>query len=209
MDKSGSLYGTTTEGGKENCVPSGMAISCGTVFRLDTTGKETVLYSFTGAPDGANPFAGLTMDKEGNLYGTTTEGGAENCAFFGEIISCGTLFKVDTTGKETVLYTFTGFADGANPYAGLIMGKQGNLYGTTAYGGTSNCPGIVGFNGCGTVFKLDTSENETVLHSFTGAPDGANPFAGLIMDKDGNLYGTTSGGGRLGYGTVFKLALAQ
>ena len=85
MDKSGSLYGTTTEGGKENCVPSGMAISCGTVFRLDTTGKETVLYSFTGAPDGANPFAGLIMDKDGNLYGTTSGGGR---------LGYGTVFKL-------------------------------------------------------------------------------------------------------------------
>jgi uncharacterized repeat protein (TIGR03803 family) len=135
------------------------------------------------------PFAGLILDKAGNLYGTTAYGGASGL---------GTVFKLDTSGNETVLHGFTGTGgDGANPYAGLIMDKAGNLYGTTGYGGAS---------GAGTVIKLDTSGNETVLHSFTGYPsDGATPFAGLIMDKAGNLYGTTISGGAFDAGTVFKL----
>jgi uncharacterized repeat protein (TIGR03803 family) len=180
-DEEGNLYGTTL---------TGNAPSLGTVFKLDTTNTETVLHGFTG-PDGANPEAGLVRDKEGNLYGTTFGGGTS-----GE----GTVFKLDTTGMETVLYSFTGGADGANPHGSLILDKAGNLYGTTYLGGLLNCFGA----GCGVVFKLDTTGTETVLHSFTG-PDGANPDAGLVRDKEGNLYGTTSGGGPSKEGTVFKL----
>ena len=127
--------------------------------------NETVLYSFKGGTDGAIPFAGLVQDAQGNLYGTTTQGGTSNM---------GTVFMVDTTGKETVLYSFTGTGgDGENPYGGLVRDAQGNLYGTTVNGGTS---------GKGTVFELDTTGKETVLHSFTDAPDGALPKAGLVQD---------------------------
>ena len=186
-DKEGNLYGTTYFGGT-----SGE----GTVFKLDTTGTETVLHSFTGPPDGANPLAGLVRDKEGNLYGTTKGGGVVRC--FGS--GCGVVFKLDTTGKETVLYTFTGL-DGFLPAADLVRDKAGNLYGTTFGGGATNQ---------GTVFKLDTTGTQTVLHSFTRS-DGAGPLAGLVMDKAGNLYGTTYAGGDLscnapsGCGVVFKL----
>src|SRR2546421_545381 len=121
----------------------------------------TVLYSFTGSTDGALPIAGLVRDKAGNLYGTTNGGGTSGA---------GTVFKLDTTGTETVLHSFTGSTDGSFPVAGLVRDKAGNLYGTTELGGTS---------GAGTVFKLDTTGTETVLHSFTG-PDGAVPFAGLV-----------------------------
>ena len=146
----------------------------------------TVLYSFKGGSDGANPHAGLIRDQAGNLYGTTVDGGAANS---------GTVFKLDATGTETVLHSFTGAPDGVNPYAGLIRDTAGNLYGTTSAGGAA---------GHGTVFKLDTTGVETVLHSFTAVPDGAAPYAGLVRDAAGNLYGTTTSGGA-GYGTVFKL----
>jgi uncharacterized repeat protein (TIGR03803 family) len=159
----------------------------GTVFKLDTTGRETVLHSFTGTPDGAIPRAALVRDAAGNLYGTTVFGGAS--------IGYGTVFKLDTTGKETVLHSFTA-TDGSGPVAALVRDAAGNLYGTTAYGGASLS---------GTVFKLDTSGTETVLHSFTGRADGAIPYAALVRDHAGNLYGNTAYGGASGYGTVFKL----
>lgn len=151
----------------------------------------TVLYKFSGGTDGIQPFAGLVMDKDGNLYGTTASGGVHGL---------GTVFNLDTTGTETVLHSFGG-VDGAVPLAGLAMDKDGNLYGTTAFGGSS----FVGSpnSGFGSVFKVDTSSNETVLHSFTNLPDGAEPVAGLVMDKEGNLYGTTVVGGS--GGTVFEV----
>jgi uncharacterized repeat protein (TIGR03803 family) len=178
LDAAGNLYGTTANGG---------TYSYGVVFQLDTTGTETVLYTFTGGADGANPYAGLLRDASGNLYGTTYYGGADNK---------GVVFKLDPTGKETVLYSFTGASDGAHPYAGLIQDAAGNLYGTTYNGGSSNK---------GVVFKLGTTGIETVLHSFTGPPDGANPSAGLIRDTAGNLYGATYYGGSSDKGVVFKL----
>ena len=150
----------------------------------------TVLHSFSGGTDGAYPQAGLVMDKAGNLYGTTFNGGSSGC---------GTVFKVDTTGNETVLHSFTNCftnSDGGEPYAGLVRDKAGNLYGTTVIGGSS---------GSGTVFKVDTTGKETVLYSFTNSDVAAEPYAGLIRDKAGNLYGTTYTGGSHGYGTVFKL----
>src|ERR1700675_318852 len=184
-DSQGNLYGTTGGGGSFNS---------GTVFKVDANGNETVLYSFTGTgADGATPYAGLVRDAQGNLYGTTSSGGAYNH---------GTVFKLDVNGNETVLHTFTG-ADGATPYAGLVRDAQGNLYGTTSNGGAYNH---------GTVFTLDVNGNETVLHSFTGTGgDGAYVYAGLVRDAQGNLYGTTYFGGDLsqcsgsGCGTVFKL----
>jgi uncharacterized repeat protein (TIGR03803 family) len=185
-DGAGSFYGTTSVGGNADY---------GAVFKIDATGKETLLHSFTGSPtDGASPYAGLIRDAAGNLYGTTSLGGASsNC-----LEGCGTVFKIDATGSETVLYSFTGTSgDGADPMAGLVRDAAGNLYGTTANGGTSEL---------GTVFKVDKTGRETVLHSFTGYPtDGAHPWAGLLRDAAGNLYGTTYGGGTLDYGTVFKL----
>jgi uncharacterized repeat protein (TIGR03803 family) len=185
MDSSGNLYGTTAYGG-------GISYG-GIVFKLDTTGKETVLYAFGGTPDGAFPFAPVSLDKAGNLYGTTYGGGSAGL---------GAVFKVDTAGQETVLYSFGGTPDGAAPYAGVTLDSAGNLYGATYDGGASND---------GTVFKLDTSGQETVLYSFTGTGgDGAHPYAGVILDSSGNLYGTTYAGGDLscgtqGCGTVFEL----
>jgi uncharacterized repeat protein (TIGR03803 family) len=153
-----------------------------------------VLYSFIGGNDGKYPEAGVIQDAKGNLYGTTSYGGA-SCY-------CGTVFVLDTHGTETLLHSFAGGTDGVDPYAGLLMDAKGNLYGTTSEGGTS---------GYGAVFKLTKAGKETVLYSFCpeGYPctdDGASPYAGLVMDAKGNFYGTTGSGGTSGYGTVFKLS---
>ncbi len=155
----------------------------------------TDLYSFRGSPDGANPYgAGLIRDAAGNLYGTTENGGPS-----GE----GVVFKVDAHDTESVLYSFTGVADGGHPEAGLIRDAAGTLYGTTPYGGNVN---YCYPSGCGTVFKVDTGGTETVLHSFTGTTDGASPLGGLIRDDKGPLYGTTEAGGPSNVGTVFKVS---
>jgi uncharacterized repeat protein (TIGR03803 family) len=195
-DAAGNLYGTTSEGGSlSGCSPYG----CGLVFKLDPTGNERVLYTFTGGADGGLPYAGLIRDAGGNLYGTTFEGGdLSGCYGSG----CGVVFKLDPAGNETVLYTFTGGADGANPAAGLIRDAAGDFYGTTENGGTYQY---------GAVFKLDPAGNETALYTFTGGIDGASPAASLIRDAAGNLYGTAAGGGNptgecpYGCGVVFKL----
>jgi uncharacterized repeat protein (TIGR03803 family) len=190
-DSSGNLYGTTIDGG---------AFRSGTVFRVASTGTETVLYNFSGSSDGGSPSGGLIQDAAGNLYGTTTYGGTGN----------GVVFKLDATGHETVLHQFKGRPDGALPYAGLIQDAAGSLYGTTERGGSSKCGGAVG---CGVVFKLDSSGTETILHTFTDTPDGAYPRGRLLLDAKGRLYGTTGNGGEqhhpecrnYGCGTVFKL----
>jgi uncharacterized repeat protein (TIGR03803 family) len=216
MDAAGNLYGTTGAGG---------AFGFGTVFKLNITSSgETVLYSFKGGSDGDGPTGDLIMDVAGNLYGTTIAGGSGTCTGQLALPGCGTVFKLDTSGNETLLYGFKGGDDGALPYAGLVMDAAGNLYGTTSEGGPGTCTGrnqvVVG---CGTVFKLDPTENETVLHSFTGGSDGAFPLYGhLVMDTTGNLYGTASSGGfgttnaggpctvvggLGGCGTVFKLTV--
>jgi uncharacterized repeat protein (TIGR03803 family) len=175
------LYGTTWKGGAIG--------GWGTVYKVDQTGQETVLYSFPGAVDGGCPLAGVTGDSAGDLYGTTFSGGPSNA---------GVVYKVDATG-ETPLYSFTGGADGGWPASRLIRDAAGNLFGTTSGGGISNCP-----SGCGVVFKLDPAGNETVLYSFTGASDGGEPEAGVIADSAGNLYGSTYWGASNG-GVVYKL----
>ncbi len=194
-DAAGNLYGTTRLGG---------AHGNGTVFKLDNTGQETVLYSFCSkggskCNDGAAPTLALVEDGTGNLYGTTSGGGAKNL---------GTVFKLDTTNHETVLYSFCSMGgvyctDGWSP-SGLIEDGAGNLYGTTTYGGNYS----TNSNGGGTAFKLDSAGQLTVLYSFCSeskCADGNTPYAGLIEDGVGNLYGTTGGGGANGEGAVFKL----
>jgi uncharacterized repeat protein (TIGR03803 family) len=182
QDAAGNLYGTTQYGGTKG--------GYGTVFRLDTSGKETVLRSFAGTPDAEDPYSGLTRDKAGNFYGTTLYGGTGG--------GFGTVFKLHPNGRETILHSFAGTPDGEDPRSVLVRDTAGNLYGTTQYGGTNG--------GYGTVFKLDAKGKLTLLHSFAGTPDGEDPYAGLLRDKAGSLYGTTQYGGTGGgFGTVFKL----
>ncbi|HEX4078186.1 MAG TPA: choice-of-anchor tandem repeat GloVer-containing protein [Rhizomicrobium sp.] len=197
-DAEGNLYGTTAEGGKgriERC-------NCGTVFTLPPHGSEVVLHSFSSRHQeraGAYPYAGLIVDHAGNFYGTTTQGGS-NC-------NCGTVFRIAPDGTETVLHSFAAGGDGYSPGDGLVMDAAGNLYGTTLQGGGRGCGG----DGCGTVFKLAPDGMKTVLYAFGGGDDGDGPAAQPIMDKSGNLYGTTVGGGGTGCapfagcGTVFKI----
>jgi uncharacterized repeat protein (TIGR03803 family) len=190
FDTAGNLYGTTEAGG---------AYRCGTVFKLtpNTDGRwtETVLHSFKGS-DGRSPYASLIFDTAGNLYGTTYKGGAHGL---------GTVFKItpgaNGTWAETVLHSFGAGGDGYYPYASLIFDAVGNLYGTTSWGGSNGNYGVV-FQlvpGVGGKWK------EKVLHSFGASGDGVYPYAGLIFDADGNLYGTTSQGGADNSGTVFKI----
>jgi uncharacterized repeat protein (TIGR03803 family) len=229
-DKSGNFYGTTFYGGTSDF---------GTVYELDASGHESVLYKFTNGPDGSAPQSRLILDSAGNLYGTTSSGG--NC------FNCGAVFKLTPSpagATITVLHSFAGGSDGAQPLGGLVRDSAGNLFGTTFYGGSSGLGTVfkidtagnkttlhdftgsegaypqgdlllhggtlygVSYQGgtslVGTVYKMDKSGHPTVLHNFTGA-DGAYPLAGVIWGSDGNLYGTTGGGGASNNGTVFRL----
>jgi uncharacterized repeat protein (TIGR03803 family) len=208
-DAQGRLYGTTEAGGNTGCYidqnrQAQVGAGCGTVYRLDPAGKETVLYTFTGGADGGIPVAGLITEGDGKLYGTTVAGGtSQTCNGY---IGCGVVFSLSPPAmqgapwSETVLYTFTGGADGGTPFASLITDGDGNLYGTTFSEGS---------HGGGVVFEVDSSGNEIVLYTFCAeayCQDGANPQASLVRDPDGNLYGTTDYGGSMGsYGVVFKL----
>jgi len=200
MDAAGDLYGTASGGG---------SAGAGVVFKLDPTGHETVLYSFTGqccgvpTTDGVQPLGGVIVDSAGNLYGTTTWGGSSGL---------GTVYKLDPTGHETILHNFSGpflgppGADGALPEAGVTRDSAGNLYGTTVVGGYD----FYGFSG-GVAYKLDPSGNETVLYNFCSelnCADGVTLFGGLTLDAAGNLYGNAwSGGPPSGDfpGVVYKL----
>ena len=190
FDAAGNLYGTTFAGG---------IYGFGIVFELSPNGTETVLYNFGSAGDGANPNAGLVFDSSGDLFGTTVNGGT-----FGG----GTAFELSPNGAggwtETGLYSFGGTpTDGLNPYSGLIFDNSGNLYGTTANGGT--------FGG-GTAFELLPNSTtirccrENPVYNFGANTDGANPHGGLVFDHSGNLYGTTVNGGMYSGGTAFELS---
>jgi uncharacterized repeat protein (TIGR03803 family) len=181
LDSKGSVYGTTSEGG---------AYGEGTVFKVSASGTETVLHSFKGGfSDGQFPIASLVRDAAGTLYGTTTRGG---------LYGYGTVFKVAENGEENLLHNFGKTAsDGRYPSAGLVFGLDGDLYGTTQEGGAS---------GFGTIFKLTTNGDESVIHTFAGNPsDGQYPVQGLVIDAAGNFYGATELGGTFNDGTVFKL----
>ena len=206
IDARGHLYGTAYSGGSGD----------GTVFELTPPVAAgdgwtlNVIHTFYNNSDGANPRAGLILDASGALYGTTVNGG---------LAGMGTVFQLKppaVTGEEwteTVLYHFTGEnGDGANPQSGLVFDSNGRLYGTTPFGGSGACTNPNAPSGCGTLFELTPPAtpggawSETVLHSFTGENgDGANPQSGLVFDRNGRLYGTTSKGGKAGKGTVYTL----
>ena len=182
QDAAGSLYGTTYTGG---------AYGAGAVYKVSAAGVETVLYNFTGGVDGGNPEGGVIGDGQGNLYGTTFAGGIANF---------GVVFKLSGSGQETVLYSFTGGADGGSPRAGVIRDAIGNLYGTTSAGGIL-CLFVL--PGCGVVYKVDQNNQETVLFTFN-LFSGYQPPSGLVRDPDGNLYGVAEGGA-VNEGAVYKL----
>jgi uncharacterized repeat protein (TIGR03803 family) len=186
-DSAGNLYGTTTAGGYSDA---------GTVFEVNASDAESIVYSFKGDPDGESPFGGgLLTDTAGNLYGATTRGGADEN---------GVLFKLSSEGAEDVLLSFNGPTGGGAPIDGLTRDTAGNLYGTTQWGGSgAGCPGR---QGCGVLFELTTGGTERVLHAFRlgSSSDGANPLGGVIVGRSGNLYGTLSEGGAYGCGAVFK-----
>jgi uncharacterized repeat protein (TIGR03803 family) len=198
LDAAGNLYGTTDVGAGSSC---GVPDACGTVFELihepGGSWTEKVLHQFGAGEDGKNPEAGLIFDALGNLYGTTTRGGANNCGVAFELMP-----SADGSWTEQVLHSFSGTGpDGCFLRGGLIMDASGNLYGTTM---------VNGANGFGTAFELTPdsggSWTEQVLHSFGNTTkDGSEPAAGLSFDAAGNLYGTTLLGGISNYGTVFEL----
>jgi uncharacterized repeat protein (TIGR03803 family) len=182
----GDLYGTTVYGGADGF---------GTVFKITPSGALTTLYRFCSdypsCTDGADPYAGLVQAANGDFYGTTYSGGANG--------NYGTVFKITPGGTLTTLYSFcsqSGCPDGGEPYAGLVQAADGDLYGTTVYGGANG--------NYGTVFKITPSGTLTTLHSFNGTTDGATPAAGLVQATNGDFYGTASSGAN-NYGTVFKI----
>jgi uncharacterized repeat protein (TIGR03803 family) len=185
-DQQSNFYGTTYLGG---------TYDFGTVFKFSPTTGNTLLLSLAAEKHGKNPVFGLLRDPKGNLYGTVPYGGA---------LGFGTVIGISAAGKATVLHAFSGAPDGGQPYSTPVRDSAGNLYGTTSVGGTGPCSES-GLVGCGAIFEVTPSGQESVLYSFTGPPtDGEYPLAGLTIDKSGNLYGTTSEGGTYGCGTVFK-----
>lgn len=181
LDAQGNIFGTTYFGG---------AFKNGTIFELSSSGTQKVLYSFTGGTDGALPRDGLIRDAQGNFYGTAEYGGTTNN---------GNVFEFTKTGKLVVLHSFTGGADGGTPMGALLRDAQGNLYGTTYFGGSV---------GGGTVFRVTPAGKESVLYSFKGFKDATGPQGALVRDAKGNFYGTTITGGQFGSGAVFRLTPA-
>jgi uncharacterized repeat protein (TIGR03803 family) len=203
-DAQGTIYGATKFGGIPSCADD----TCGTVFKIDSAGNETILYRFEGGENGLGPDAGLVRDGNGNLFGTTQGNG-----FVG---GASVVFKVDPNGQQRVLYTANG-GDACCLDSPLAVDAQGNLYGMSPYGGNPNC-GLAQNNlGCGTLFEITASGKFKVLHVFKGT-DGIQPEGGVVLDAQGNLYGTTVWGGKLtctypgwgegggkGCGTIYKL----
>ena len=200
-DAQGNLYGTTQTGGANQSCPQ--QHGCGTVFKLDTHGALTLLYSFLGGTDGWDVQNGVVRDSGGNLYGTTLGGGTSGF---------GTIFEITHNGAEKILYSFRGAPDGSNP--SQIVLDNSTLYGTTYTGGNFDCDGLYG--GCGTIFRFDKTGYEEVLYRFSGSFDGAQPFGSIAVDSDGNIYGTTQSGVKngctpfpAGCGTVWRFAPAS
>ncbi|MGA9474589.1 MAG: choice-of-anchor tandem repeat GloVer-containing protein [Terriglobales bacterium] len=203
MDGQGNLYGTAAGGSS--------SFYGGVVFEVSTKDVESLVYNFGAINEGLAPNGWLVRDSSGNFYGTTAGGGYDKgqCKRFA---GCGLVYKL-TGGAEQVLYNFVGGSDGQEPNGGLILDKNGNLYGTTYRGGSN------GGGRPGTVFEVSAAGIETVLHRFGAGNDGKLPTSGLVMDKKGNLYGTTSAGGMDGFygpglscsehcGTVYELTAA-
>lgn len=186
-DKAGNLYGMTTYGG---------TYECGVIYRVTPRQEETVLLTFDPATDGCEPLAGLTIDRQGNLYGVTSATGPNG----------GTAFELKPDGEEKILHAFPANAkDGWFPAGTLLRERSGDLYGTTANGG-KNCATY----GCGKVFRISSDGSETVLYRFSGLPDGAHSYSNVVQDSAGNLIGTTTDGGQTPYcspgcGTIFIL----
>ena len=178
--------------------PNRTLLLCAAVLLLVTAawalGATKLIYSFAGGVDGEYTDTELVMDGVGNLYGTSVQGGAFNS---------GTVFSVTPAGVHTVLYSFTGGKDGGEPYKGVTLGPDGNLYGTAVAGGAGSCDG-----GCGVVFKLTNADGawtQSVIHTFTGGDDGSGPGSPVAFDARGNIYGTTPTGGEDGMGVVYQL----
>jgi uncharacterized repeat protein (TIGR03803 family) len=190
-DSAGNIYGTTVLGGDHGS---------GTVFQLSPTPNgwtQNVLYSFTGGADGGEPYKGVSIDGQGNLYGTAVTGGSGSCEG-----GCGVVYKLTNTGgtwTQTVIHAFTGGADGSGPGARVTVDQNGNLYGMTPTGGTY---------GVGTIYKLHPHAGNwalQVIHTFTGGADGSSGSAGRMLLNHGRLYGAVTAGGLYGAGVVFKL----
>ncbi len=182
----GFLYGTTAAGGG--------TVNCGTVYKITTSGTLTSLHQFAGSAgsDGCTLFAPLALGNDGNFYGTTNAGGTS-------VYQAGTVFKISPSGTPKLLHSFAN-ADGYQPN-GLVLGTDGNFYGTTASGGT------VGY---GVIFKITPSGTFTSLYSFAGGTsDGAQPYAGLVQATNGKFYGVTTYGGANGFGTIFGGSVAS
>ena len=212
-DASGDFYGTTAAGGSDaNCGTKG-PIGCGTVFELTPGGSEIILHTFSDpSSDGAYPAGSLVLDRSGNIYGLTSTGGSDaDCGLGSE--GCGVLFEISAAGAESILHQFTGGNDGAYPTGNLAIDGTGNIYFTTAGGGSNTDCGF-GPYGCGALFKIN-SGRPTVLHSFVGGSDGAYPIGSLLVDTNGSVFGTTVGGGgknncgvggTYGCGSVFEVS---
>src|SRR5437867_1604128 len=195
-DSAGNIYGTTVLGGD---------FGSGTVFKLSPTPTgwvHTVLYSFTSGADGGEPYKGVTLDREGNLYGTAVSGGSGSCEG-----GCGVVYKLTNSGEtwtQTVIHAFTGGDDGSGPGARVALDAQGNVYGMTPTGGAF---------GLGTIYQLHPGANGNysfkVIHSFTGGTDGSSGSAGKMVLRNGHLYGAATTGGAFASGTVFELRPTQ
>ncbi len=211
----GVVYGTTFLGGSgpNGCYADGLG--CGTVFKLAPptgtvkTWTYTVLHRFSpvqSANDGAMPIGGVYVDANGNVFGTTSQGGGTSCDAPGT--GCGVLYEITAAGTYSILYRFQGGADANNPGFSLTLGVGGVLYGASQFGGSTGSTCVWGSLGCGTIFRLTpngTSFSESVLYRFTGGNDGSNPGAPVALDGSGTLYGTTSFGGAGKDGVVFRL----
>jgi uncharacterized repeat protein (TIGR03803 family) len=202
LQSNGYLYGTTEGGGTLTC-SSFAAPGCGTIFQMNLSGTFfKTLHSFTEA-DGAVPWSPMILAADGNIYGTTIFGGSAACSGGAQWQGCGTVFKIDTGGNFESLHSFSG-PDGAYPTS-IMQASDGYFYGTTEGGGDASCSGRYG-PGCGTVFRMDSDGNVTILYAFTDKSDGSWPESAVIQGTDGNLYGTAVYGGVNDDGVIFQIS---